>query len=497
MSVCYLIPFDHSSNACPAKTLSHTERKELAIEALKEASSVASMARKNKVSRKFIYAQKTVAEQGIDSAFGKKDSEVIFHLPITKKWLYQLIISLILICHCSYRGVQEILRDLFDWEISIGSVHNIVHGTIAKVKELDAQEDLSQIKVGTPDEIFQGGTPVLAGCDPHSLYCYLLAVADHRDADTWAIHLMECQDKGFNPDYTVADFGGGLRAGQKEAMPDVPCLGDHFHVLYDLGKLVIYLENRAYSAIEAVEKLSKKMARAKKKGKGVSLSRKLGAARSAEAQAIVLADDIRVLLNWTRELLLPNGYDYQTRKELLEFIVEELRAREAMARRIASVRKLLENNREEILLFSKKIDEKFEVLAEELGVEDYLVRKMYELQTMSKEEACYYELTKFLRQHLRWKFHMVQESVGVMADLVVRASSAIENYNSRLRNYFFLRKHVGMDYLVLLRFFLNHRKFLASENPSRKGRSAAEIMLNKEQAHWLEQLGYTLFKRSA
>jgi hypothetical protein len=30
----------------------------------------------------------------------------------------------------------------------------------------------------------------------------------------------------------------------------------------------------------------------------------------------------------------------------------------------------------------------------------------------------------------------------------VRASSVIENLNSRLRNYFFLRRHLGADYLV-------------------------------------------------
>jgi hypothetical protein len=38
---------------------------------------------------------------------------------------------------------------------------------------------------------------------------------------------------------------------------------------------------------------------------------------------------------------------------------------------------------------------------------------------------------------------------------------------------------------------------IAGESPSRKGRSAAEIMLDKKQEHWLEQLGYTIFKQAA
>jgi hypothetical protein len=37
------------------------------------------------------------------------------------------------------------------------------------------------------DEFFQGATPVLADVDAASTYCYLLAVAEHRDADTGVI----------------------------------------------------------------------------------------------------------------------------------------------------------------------------------------------------------------------------------------------------------------------------------------------------------------------
>jgi hypothetical protein len=41
----------------------------------------------------------------------------------------------------------------------------------------------------------------------------------------------------------------------------------------------------------------------------------------------------------------------------------------------------------------------------------------------------------------------------------VRACSLVENLNSRLRSYFFLRRHLGSDYSALLRFFLNHRSW--------------------------------------
>ena len=41
--------------------------------------------------------------------------------------------------------------------------------------------------MGLHDEIFQGATPVLAGVDAASTYCYLLMAEQRRDADTWGV----------------------------------------------------------------------------------------------------------------------------------------------------------------------------------------------------------------------------------------------------------------------------------------------------------------------
>ena len=79
---------------------------------------------------------------------------------------------------------------------------------------------------------------------------------------------------------------------------------------------------------------------------------------------------------------------------------------------------------------------------------------------------------------------------------VVRASSVIENLNSRLRNYFFLRKQVGPEYLKVLQFYLNHRRFVRSEHPQRVGKSPRELLSGQEHGHWLELLGYQRFSRN-
>ena len=87
-------------------------------------------------------------------------------------------------------------------------------------------------------------------------------------------------------------------------------------------------------------------------------------------------------------------------------------------------------------------------------------------------------------------------AVAEVAEDTVRASSVIENLNSRLRTYFFLRRHLGPDYLTLLQFFLNHRRFMRSTRPERAGKSPAELLAGQPHSHWLEMLGYTRFSQN-
>ena len=101
-----------------------------------------------------------------------------------------------------------------------------------------------------------------------------------------------------------------------------------------------------------------------------------------------------------------------------------------------------------------------------------------------------------LRDKLRGRYHGLSTAVAELSGRVVRASSLVENLNSRLRNYFFLRRQLGPDYLALLQFFLNHRRFLRSEHPGREGKSPAELLTGQAHPHWLELLGYTRFSRN-
>jgi hypothetical protein len=489
---------------CPAKLLNQAQRQELALDALHGTLTISRLAQEHSVSRKFVYQQAGIAREALEEAFTAKPSEpeVLFSLPVTKKWLEQLVLGLILICHSSYRGVVELFRDFLDYRIDVGAVHNIVYKAVANAKPINEQQNLSSIRIGAHDEIFQNNRPVLVGADVFSTYCYLLTPEEQRDHETWAIRLMELQDRGFDPEATVADAAPGLRAGQALAMPGVPCRGDVFHGLQDPEELVGYLANRAYETIATVSKLDHKKAKCqglKSRAKqSRSLVQKLRHARPGEAQAIDLADDVAILVTWLRQdVLAVNALDYRSRCALYDFIVTELRSRQPLCEhRIDPVCRLLENQRDDLLAFALALEEDVHTLARQFQVSPAVVQEIITIGTLNSRNPQRWQRQAAIRQQLGRRYYLLEQAVSELIHTTVRASSIIENLNSRLRAYFFLRRHLGADYLALLQFFLNHRRFLRSEHPERVGKSPTELLTGQAHPHWLELLGYTRFSRN-
>lgn len=474
-------------------------RKSLALDLL-NGNNLSSLALELGVSRKFLHLQKNLADDALHSAFHKLPSsdDVLFYLPVTKAWLHQLVLALVLICHSSFRGVIELLDALFDYRISLGSIHNITRGAAQSARKLNSAQDLSLIRIGALDELFQVGMPVLVGCDVRSTYCFLLSLEEHRDANTWGVRLLELSAQGLQPEATVADFAMGLRAGQAEAWPGVPCRGDVFHSLYEQGKLNTFLERRAYDACSALEKYEHKMARQKRKGAdGRKFSDLLGSARQKAPEKIQLSDDIALLTRWLREdILCLAGPSYETRCELFEFVVAEMKAREEQCpHRIGPAYRALENQKKELLLFAIELDKKVEELAARFKIAPALIRELISLTELPGKDARYWQKEAQLRKRVGPQFMECLEAVQEVAKETVRASSIVENLNSRLRSYFYLRRQLGGEYLELLRFFLNHRKLMRSEVAERAGKSPREIMTGEEHGHWLELLGYKRYRR--
>ena len=534
-----ILPQSPTHPIATARTFTPDLRQQLAIDALAGHQPIAEIARQNDVSRKFVYQQEQKAQQALTEVFVPQpppDEKILFTIPVTKSFIRRTSMALFLDCHSSLRGAKDFFHDVFDYSISVGTLFNTAHADAPKARLINNQQDLSDVRIAVPDEIFQASKPVLVGVDADTTYCFLLSQEERRDAVTWAVRLMELQDKGFRPEATISDAGSGIRAGQQLAQLDVPCRNDVFHALREFGEVNRFLENRAYGMIKAADKLEREcLALRKHLGKleealqrttrlaeradttkrRQSLKKLQGkvdrqrqrvdqwllktqAARQAQAQVIDLADDVALLGRWLREdILSVAGTDHGNRLHLYDMVVAELRRRQGACRhRLEPLCRYLENQRDALLAFAAVLDSDLAALAEEFPVSLSLLREMVQVQTMSVDDPKRWQQDAKLRQQLRALYYPVSEAVAEVRDRTVRASSVVENLNSKLRGYFFLRRTLGADSLDLLRFYLNHRRFQRSEHPERVGKSPTELLTGQEHADWLDLLGYPRFSRN-
>jgi hypothetical protein len=492
--------FGNPNGSCPAKAMQSEQRCDMAMRVLGGKESTSHAARDNRVSRKFVDKQVAKAQKGLDEAFApppEMPEDFLFWLPVTKSWLKQVTLGLALTCRGSERGIVQFFKDHLDYNVATGTVHNTLTSAITAARAQNAAVDLKKVEIAALDEIYQARKPVLAGADAASGYCFLLSLEEHRDFDTWGVRLLELADRGLNPQAAIADFGNGMRSGLKVAFSNLFCRGDVFHPIMDLNEAARTLESRAYRAIEHRTTVERQEAR-KSRRTGRTNNFLLGKERRHEEEVLALADDVRILIKWLRnDVLAVAGPPAAIRRDLYDFIAAELRPRLDRAsdngKRIGSV---LENHREELLAFADQLDRDLAALAEQFEVEPSLVRDVLQHQMGNWNDPGYWQRQTQLHQRSRGRFYELQKAVRQLHRRTVRASSVIENLNSRLRTYFFLRRHLGPDYLQLLQFYLNHRPFPRSDRPERKGKSPRELLTGQEHPHWLELLGYTRFQRN-
>jgi len=312
----------------PAKIMCAEQKKILALESIAQQCSITQIADTHQVSRKFIYAQKIKALDAIDDVFvdNENQDEILFHLPVTKRWLEQFVLSLVFDCRSCFRGVIKATENVLDYTISIGTIFNIVQSVIPAAIAINNAQDLRAIKIAAQDEIFQHNKPVLTGVDIPSLYCYLLTREEHRDADTWAIHLLDLKKQKLAPERVIADDGPGLRAGHALVFPNTPCDADHFHIIKLLMELRRFFRNKLKTAISYLFSIQCKIKKATLLNRSHKHATTLLNALAYEREMRYLSNSIDTLVSWLEhDVLMMTGPALSVRRELFDFIVTEFK----------------------------------------------------------------------------------------------------------------------------------------------------------------------------
>jgi len=163
---------------------------------------------------------------------------------------------------------------------------------------------------------------------------------------------------------------------------------------------------------------------------------------------VQLANDIKVLMHWlSHDILALAGPSLEERQELFDFIVAELSQRESQATSTSSSKDSSQNQRDDLLAFAKVLDEKLVEIAHRFDTPEYLVRAV--CHCIEKKPLCLWQRWNHLHHLLAGKFHLLMTAVRQALQQTPRASSLVENLNSRLR-YFFLRRQLGLSGLATI-----------------------------------------------
>lgn len=481
--------------------MTNQQKKEIGIQAFTKRSTITEIANQNNTSRQFIYKQKNKITDAANEAFEENDpnEKILFYLPVTRAWLAQLVLCLLLHCRASFRGVQQVIEDCFDHHIALGTIHNISDRAKSAAAIINDNQDLSSVKLAAHDEMFHHNKPILVGVDIHSLYCYLLSEENHRDEETWAIRLLELQDRRFNPDRVIGDDGKGMRGAHNLVMPGTPFDYDNFH----LSKLMMdtrrYFRNRYKSSVTAVLDMKDKIRKTELNDISLQSISTLDKLKDQENTLKHLSKTMDTLVGWMQhDVLNKAGKNPSERRELYDFIVSEFTKLERIhPHRIDKMCVTLKTKRNKSLAFCDVLDENFKLIASNHKCSLDTVWHMCELLRCEIGGDTYAIRLLPLYNLLGDKFDEIEDAVFIALRDTERTSSMVENFNGRIRVCFHMRREIGHGYLGLLQFFLNHKPFLRSRKTHRVGKTPAEILNENPHPHWLEMLGYTQFKRAA
>ncbi len=386
----------------------------------------------------------------------------------------KMVISLALDGFASEEGIQRFLETNFQKHFSIGKISHILNRAADRAAEFDKSVDLSGIRQGANDEIFQCGMPVLTGIDPVSTYIYLLQQADDRSAQTWQDTMEACKARNLNLDVSISDFGTGLLSGIPKAFPDAVIQPDVFHWMMELGKEVSSQERKAYALLSDYYRyenaLDGQRVHEKTFQKLLSLEEKL-------TPALERCDTLQTLYQWLKEMAGYHGYRYQDALSLCDWILdrmEEAAGEDAgrLRRALSKVRK----NLPDVLVCLKRVEEALGAYALEHGYPPEAFLLMYRMSGYPPASPEYRAADKRVRRILKKTYGDCYLKVQEILDGVKRASSLVENLNGRLRPYMNLKRMVPEKFLTLLKVYFNTKKYRRSRKAERVGKSPLELL---------------------
>lgn len=424
--------------------------------------------------------------------------DVPFHcLMVTPKDIDKAILSLALDAHASLEGIQRVLTCIYGEKgyRSIGYISTLLNRAGAFAAEVTKTISLQGVTQAANDELFDASdAPVFTGIDVETTYIYLVQPMNDRKGETWQLVMETLKDLELKLKVAISDAGSGLLKGIKAAFPDADIQIDVFHVLRDIGRSVYQFKEHVLRKVAACYELEKAVARSKRPWRQKTKDKKkLLAKCTAELPAMVDDfDTLSCLYSWVHELISFSGYDYQDVMELMDWLLEEMRAvvrRNSWAYKLGEEIVRFKERLPATMLFLNRLFLDFNRSAKLMGLPEEAFHLLYRRLGVPKGSDAYNELTRqtldIIGSH---RLDFAQKAHDRIVSCIKRASSMVENVNSRLRAYMDIKKHVSSNFYSLVQLYLNTKKYRRSRVDSRKGHSPVELLTGETWPDFIDLL---------
>ena len=365
-------------------------------------------------------------------------------------------------------------------ESAFGSVGQVSSGWVNGQLKLAGAAALSimrkaelceSVKEAAIDELFRHRQPILCVIDPRTLLATVPEAAENRKGETWQAVLKQYP----NLEFVVSDQASGLRKGVNSCGQEIAHQYDVFHIKREIRRWLRSQEARCYEQMEKTEQ-ARRLLEDPRLGAGARIQASVEYSQKAAAldERLLAFDWTEVIVDYLDESL--TAYDARRHRirskaeaeALIDEVVELLR--ETKAINTKPLIAVIEGARPGLFVFLKVVEEK-------LGRIDVRWRHVrgcrrtafnaiacawhYHSRAHKSEKAQSAYLTALVGLQYWSKrienFADVARQIYEALDQVVRASSAVECFNSLLRPYISVKKHLSQEFLALIALYHNTR----------------------------------------
>jgi hypothetical protein len=349
-----------------------------------------------------------------------------------------------------------------------GQLQRAGEAALAILRKADFRNSVREAAI---DELFRNQQPILCVIEPRTLLATVPQPSENRKGETWQTLLKQYP----NLEFVVSDQASGLRKGVNTCEQEIAHQYDIFHIKREIRRWLRSQEARCYEQMEKTEQ-ARRLMDDPQLGAGAQIRAFVDHKQKAEAldERLLAFDWTETIVEYLEESL--SAYDarhhrIRTKAEAEALIDEVL----GLLREIRPINTkpligMIAGARPGLFTFLKVVEEKLNGIevrwrhvtgCRRTAFNAIACAWHYHFRAHTSERAQRAYLTALVNLQYWNKrienFPEVQRQIYEALDQVVRASSAVECFNSLLRPYISVKKHLSQGFLALIALYHNTR----------------------------------------